>query len=253
MVPPLRRRRPPQGDRQPGPGRHRRHRLDRHRRRPRPAASSPRARADGRRDVPARRQRPGPRPRRGPAGPDDRGRQRRRRLDLRDARAGRPGVRRPLRHASSAPRTASTSPASARPPAPRTGGSTQPARARAGAGQSQRRRSRSSRPSSAATTAATSTSGSARCAPEGRSARPVAQPGQPRAQQLLAMTVPGQSQIALTEVGEQAVVEPADGARRVAVGHPCGDRPPGRPGASTPRSSSREVIPSSRRRPEIHS
>ncbi len=36
-------------------------------------------------------------PRRAAARPDDRGRQRRRRLDLRDARAGRPGVRRPLR------------------------------------------------------------------------------------------------------------------------------------------------------------
>ena len=77
--------------------------------------SSRALRADGRRDVPARRQRPGARPRRAAARPDDRGRQRRRRLDLRDARAGRPGVRRPLRAGSSAPRTASTSRRSAPP------------------------------------------------------------------------------------------------------------------------------------------
>ena len=38
-------------------------------------------------------------PGRAAPGPDDRGGQRRRRLDLRDARAGRPGVRRPLRPA----------------------------------------------------------------------------------------------------------------------------------------------------------
>ena len=61
MVPRVRRRRPPQGDRQPRPVRHRRHRLDRDRRRARPAARDPEPRADGRRDVPARRQRAGPR------------------------------------------------------------------------------------------------------------------------------------------------------------------------------------------------
>ena len=55
MVRAVRRRRPAQGDRQPRPVRHRRHRLDRDRRRPRPARQQPRPRADGRRDVPARR------------------------------------------------------------------------------------------------------------------------------------------------------------------------------------------------------
>ena len=67
--------------------------------RPRQAEQHPQLRADGRRDLPARRQRPGPRPGRGPARPDDRGRQRRRRLDLRDARTGLRAVRRPLRPA----------------------------------------------------------------------------------------------------------------------------------------------------------
>ena len=60
----LRGRRPPQGDRQPRPVRHRRHRLDRDRRRAGPPGQHPRVRADGRRDVPARRQRPGHRARR---------------------------------------------------------------------------------------------------------------------------------------------------------------------------------------------
>ena len=107
----LRGRRPPQGDRQPRPLRHRRRRSRRRSAPPsgRPAAAA-RARADGRRDLPARRQRAGPRSRRGPPGPDDRGRQRRRRLDLHDARAGRRGVRRAASTGSSAPRTASTWP-----------------------------------------------------------------------------------------------------------------------------------------------
>ena len=56
-------------------------------------------RADGRRDIPARRQRAGPRRPRPRARPDDRRRQRRRRLDLRDARAGRARARRPVRPA----------------------------------------------------------------------------------------------------------------------------------------------------------
>ena len=63
----LRGRRPPQGDRQPRPRRHRRHRLQRDRRRARSTAQQPGARADGRRDLPARHDRPGPRPARGSA------------------------------------------------------------------------------------------------------------------------------------------------------------------------------------------
>ena len=53
--------------------------------------------------------------------PDDRGRQRRRRLDLLHARAGRASSTPTASTRSSARRTASTSPASAPPPAPRTG------------------------------------------------------------------------------------------------------------------------------------
>ena len=102
-------------------------------------------------------------PARARARPDDRGRQRRRRLDLRDARAGRAGVRRPLTSGSSARPTASTWPACAPPPAPRTGGSSR-------CPSSSRRwprptaASRSSRCGSAATTAASSTRASGRLA-----------------------------------------------------------------------------------------
>ena len=53
----VRGRRPAQGDRQPRPLRHRRHRLVRDRRRARPVHIEPGDRADGRRDVPARRER----------------------------------------------------------------------------------------------------------------------------------------------------------------------------------------------------
>ena len=137
----------------------------RDRRRAGAARQHARVRADGRRDLPARRQRARHRPRRARARPDDRGRQRRRRLDLHDARAGRPGVRRPLRASSSAPRTASTSPPSAPRPARRTGGSSRcpsssrrwPARTAA---------SRSSRSSYDATTGASSTPGSGPCDPD---------------------------------------------------------------------------------------
>ena len=135
---PLRGRRAPQGDRQPRPGRHRRHHQLRHRRRPRPPAVDPRARADGRRDVPARHDRPVPRPARGAPGPDDRRGQRRRRLDLRHPRAGRTGVRRPLRHALRHPaRRRHRQPVRGRAhPAP---AGHQPARAGAGPGLAQRR------------------------------------------------------------------------------------------------------------------
>ena len=62
-------------------------------------------------------------PRRGAPGPDDRGRQRRRRLDLRHPGAGRARARRRPTSSCSAPPTASTWPASAPPPVRRTGGS----------------------------------------------------------------------------------------------------------------------------------
>ena len=129
----LRGRRPPEGGRQPRAVRHRRRRLHGGRCRARPAVG-PEPRAGRRRDVPARRERPGPRARRAAARPDDRGRQRRRRLDLRDARAGRASSTPTATSGSSAPRTASTWRASARPRAPPTPGA-EPSRARAGAGQ----------------------------------------------------------------------------------------------------------------------
>ena len=64
-----------------------------------PAARHARDRLRRRRDLPARRNGAGHRARRAAPRPDDRGRQRRRRLDLRHPRAGRAGVRRPLRAA----------------------------------------------------------------------------------------------------------------------------------------------------------
>ncbi len=71
------------------------------------------------------------------------------------------GVRRRVRGGSSAPRTASTSRACARPPAPRTGGST-PSPSSSTRWPARTAASRSSRPGSAATTAASSTPGSGR-------------------------------------------------------------------------------------------
>ena len=65
-----------------------------------------------------------PRPRRAAPGPDRRGGQRRRRLDLRDPGAGGARARRPRSSGSSARRTTSTWPACAPPAGPRTGGST---------------------------------------------------------------------------------------------------------------------------------
>ena len=116
------------------------------------------------------------RPRRAAPRPDDRGRQRRRRLDLRDARAGRAGARRPLRPALRHParRRPGRLCAATRTPHWRVDSL---GRARARARHAQRRRSRSSRSSSAATTAATSTPGSAPCGPDaagGRTASPAA-------------------------------------------------------------------------------
>ena len=80
--------------------------------------------ADGRRDVPARRHRAGDRAGRAATGPDDRGRQRRRRLDLRHPRAGGGRVRARLRAALRHP--APRRPRRALPGHPhrRTGGST---------------------------------------------------------------------------------------------------------------------------------
>ena len=92
-------REPAQGDRQPWPVRHRRHRLDRDRRVPGPQGGQPQPRPDGGRDLPPRQQRPRPRAGRTTARPDDRGRQRRRRVDLRDARAGRTRARARVRAA----------------------------------------------------------------------------------------------------------------------------------------------------------
>ena len=99
---------------------------------------------------------PGDRPGRAASRPDDRGRQRRRRLDLRDARAGRAGVRRRLRPALRHPPRRRPRRALRAPPAPRTGGSP------TGPSSSTRwpaptAASRWSRPSYAATTAASST------------------------------------------------------------------------------------------------
>ena len=162
MVRALRGRRTAQGDRQPRALRDRRHGVDGGRRRPRPRLDAV-VRADGRRDVPARRQRAGasrPRPR---ARPDHRGRQRRRRLDLRHPRAGRTRARRPLRPAlRDAPRRRPRRACAPRP-APRTGGSSR-------CPSSSRRwrlptaASRWWRCGSAATTGASSTPASARLA-----------------------------------------------------------------------------------------
>ena len=109
-----------------------------------------------RRDVPPRRHRAVPRAGRAATRPDDRGGQRRRRLDLRDPRARRAAPSPTGSSSSSAPPTTSTWPASAPPAVRRTGGSTaapssstpcpRPTAA-----------SRWSRPSSAATTGASST------------------------------------------------------------------------------------------------
>ncbi len=76
-----------------------------------------------RRDLPARPDRPGPRARRAAARPDHRGRQRRRRLDLRHPGAGRLRRTPTPTSGSSAPRTASTWRPSAPPRGPRTGAS----------------------------------------------------------------------------------------------------------------------------------
>ena len=150
------------GDRQPRPRRHRRHRLHRDRRRARPAARRPRPRAARRRDVPARRQRPGARPRRAAARPDDRGGQRRRRLDLRHPRAGRaastptslrPALRHPARRRPRQPLRGHPDAALAGRLSSPSSSTRWPARTAA---------SRSSRPSSAATTGASWTPRSAR-------------------------------------------------------------------------------------------
>ena len=84
----LRGRGSPQDPREPRAVRHRRRRLDRHRRGPRPALG-PEPGTGRRRDLPARLERPGPRTRRAAPRPHARRGQRRRRLHLRDPRAGR--------------------------------------------------------------------------------------------------------------------------------------------------------------------
>ena len=96
-------------DRQPRPRRHRRHCVDGDRRGARSTLlASPGL--SGRSDLPARRERAHPRTGRAPAGHLDRGRQRRRRRDLLDARAGRPGLRVAHSSGSSQRRTECPSP-----------------------------------------------------------------------------------------------------------------------------------------------
>ncbi len=91
--------------------------------RARAAAQRARDRLRRRRDLPARRDRPGHRSGRGAAGPDRRGRQRRRRLDLRHPGAGSTRARRLLRAALRHPPRRRPGAASAPPPVRRTGGS----------------------------------------------------------------------------------------------------------------------------------